>query len=128
MKTGDTEDAAVKTTEIGLPTPGPWHFLEAHDHNDEYSRCNPLTICSDANDDLAKILSADDSTVSISRLQAIANAHLIAASPELLAALKGALVALESLPVPDEASESFCAAIDQRKAAVRAAISKAEGR
>jgi hypothetical protein len=69
-------------------TPGDWHFLEAYSHDDEYSACNPLTICSDSDDDLASIYSSADSTVSIPREQAIANATAIAAVPQLIAALE----------------------------------------
>ena len=68
-------------------TPGPWEFLEAYSHDDEYSASRPLTVCSDSNDDLANVFSSNDSTVSIARDQAIANAHLIAAAPDLYEAL-----------------------------------------
>jgi hypothetical protein len=69
-------------------TPGPWHFLEAHSHNDEWSRDKPLTICDEKrDDDLANVFSADDSTVLTTREEAIANAHLIAAAPDLYHAL-----------------------------------------
>jgi hypothetical protein len=72
-------------------TPGPWHFLEAHNHDDEWSKDHPLTICDEKNsEDLANVFSADDSTVSVSRKEAIANAFLIASSPDLYAVAKAA--------------------------------------
>lgn len=104
-------------------TPGPWHFLEAIGHDDEWSSVNPLTVCSDGNDDLASIFSDADSTVSIPRVQSVANAHLIAAGPEMYEALK-------------DLSEAFQARIDgtggtnaelRELAAAREALSKARG-
>lgn len=68
-------------------TPGPWEFLEDGRTEDEGNAARPLTICSPARDDLAEIYSRDDATVSVSRGEAIANARLIAAAPELLACL-----------------------------------------
>ena len=66
-------------------TPGPWEFLEAHNHDDEWSATHSLTICSSDDDDLASIYSSADATVSIPRTQAVANAALIAAAPALAA-------------------------------------------
>ena len=72
----------------GEHTPGPWTFLEQEDTESVGNAGGPLTICGPANDDLANVYSSDDSTVSIPREQAIANAHLISAAPEMLAALE----------------------------------------
>ena len=69
-------------------TPGPWTFLEADNHEDEVNDGRPLTICTPNNDDLANVYSSDDSTVNIPRAEAVANAHLIAAAPDLLDALR----------------------------------------
>ena len=69
-------------------TPGPWEFLEAGRTEEEGNACRPLTICGGNNDDLANVYSRDDATVAISREEAIANARLIAAAPELLAVLQ----------------------------------------
>jgi len=67
-------------------TPGPWSFLEGED--DETPTSGPLTICDRANlDDLANVYSRDDATVSVPFEEAIANARLIAAAPDLLDAL-----------------------------------------
>lgn len=65
-------------------TPGPWRYLEDHDGD---AACSPLTVCDSDSNDLASIYSRDDATVDIPREQAIANARLIAAAPELLARL-----------------------------------------
>lgn len=67
-------------------TVGNWEFLEAGCTEDEGNRGRPLTICGGTNEDLANVYSCDDSTVTISRDEAIANARLIAAAPDLLAA------------------------------------------
>ena len=72
----------------GEHTPAPWTFLEQEDTESVWNAGEPLTICGPANDDLANVYSSDDSTVSIPRKQAIANAHLISAAPEMLAALE----------------------------------------
>ena len=97
-------------------TPGPWEFLEADDPNGEYNACRPLTI-SGGGDDLANIYSADDATVDITRDAAIANARLIAAAPDLLAALK----LVRNWGRVEDLAQSEVASID-------AAIAKAEGR
>lgn len=77
-------------------SPAPWEFLEAHSHNDEWSASRPLTICCADNEDVANVFSHNDSTVSITRETAIANAHLIAAAPEMLVALKDAQKTLQT--------------------------------
>lgn len=113
-------------------TPGPWDFLEAHNRDDEWSMSKPLTICGGDNDDLANIYSADDSLVSITREQAIANAHLIAAAPELYATLEPfarkadefADDETDDLPATYENGELFSVG-DFRRA--RAALRKARG-
>lgn len=64
-------------------TPGPWRFLEEGWAESMHGRCEPLTICSRNNVDLAIVFSADDSTVSTTREQAIANARLIATAPTM---------------------------------------------
>lgn len=62
-------------------TPGPWTFIEA-DVLDDVD--GPFTICDEAGNDLATFYSVDDSTVTTTRGQAIANATMAAAAPELL--------------------------------------------
>lgn len=68
-------------------TPGPWEFLEAGDTESEFNVGRALTISegSAPHNDIANVYSCSDATVSITREQAIANAHLIAAAPNLLA-------------------------------------------
>jgi len=84
-------------------TPGEYRFLEADDAEEGSNAGRPLTICDDQNNDLGNVYSRDDSTVSITREQAVANAHLFAHAPEIeaervrlvarVAELEGALVA-----------------------------------
>ena len=63
-------------------TPGPLEFLEAGRTEQGINRANPLTITEAAGgrDVVANIYSADDSTVSITREEAIGNARLLAAA------------------------------------------------
>lgn len=107
-------------------TPGPWTFLEDGDA-EALHNCRPLTICSPGKDDLAEVFSDEDSTVAIPREQAIANARLIAASPDLLAALQEAVIAMsaatEHLPVNELPRIACNTAI----ANARAALSRATG-
>lgn len=71
-------------------TPGPWEFLEASDTEGNGNAGKPLTICEVVGDhnDIANVYSSDNATVSITRAEAIANARLIAAAPDLLQALR----------------------------------------
>lgn len=65
-------------------TPGPWVFLEEGRTEDEGNRSRPLTICDErTSNDLAQVFSNDDSTVSMSRDEAIANARLMALAPQM---------------------------------------------
>jgi hypothetical protein len=75
-------------------TPRPWVFLEEGDA-EALHNCRPLTICSPGKDDLAEVFSDEDSTVAIPREQAIANARLIAAAPDLYEALLGCVEHME---------------------------------
>jgi hypothetical protein len=70
------------------PTPGPWEFVEAGRTEEEYNVARPLTIGEVAwpHNDIANVFSADDSTVSITREQAVANAALIARACNLVQA------------------------------------------
>ncbi len=63
-----------------------------------------------------------------STAEKIANARLIAAAPDMLAALGGAVVIIETCGWPDAASPALRAEFDKRRAAIIAAIAKAEGR
>jgi hypothetical protein len=69
-------------------TTGPWAFVEEGCTEDDGNRCRPLTICGPSHDDLVNVYSSDDATVSIPRSEAIANAHLIAAAPDMLQTLR----------------------------------------
>ena len=75
--------ANVKTeTEF---TPGPWEVLHSDTHADD-----TIVICGGNNDDLAEVFSNERCTVRQSHDEALGNARLIAAAPELLAALEKA--------------------------------------
>jgi hypothetical protein len=65
-----------------IHTPGPLEFLELGHTEEPHNRFKPLTICEgrENGDDIANVYSADDSTVSITREQAIGNARLLAAA------------------------------------------------
>jgi hypothetical protein len=76
-------------------TPAPWHFLEEGDTESDHNIGKPFTICGGDDDDLADVFDNTHSTVSISREEAIANARLIAAAPDLLAALKACAALLD---------------------------------
>ncbi len=88
---------------VGAPkfTKGPWQYLQAGDEESPYNVGEPLTICSPGpgREDLANVYSRDDSTVSISRKEAIANARLIAAAPDLYLTLSYCLAAFEELNI-----------------------------
>lgn len=99
-------------------TQGPWRFLEGNDYDEGANVGRPLTVCGGNNDDLVNVYSADDSTVSVSREEAVANAHLIAAAPELYEALSHLLV-IAGFPITDSQSAIFNRA--------RTALRKARG-
>jgi len=101
-------------------TAGPWRFLEEGDTESEYNIGKPLTICGGNDDDLIDVFDNTNSTVSISRGEAIANARLVAAAPDLLAALKAAI----EPTVDDEVDAAERDAIYEQCVA---AIKKAEG-
>lgn len=104
-------------------SPGPWRYLEDHD-GDAAGR--PLTVCDAANNDLAEVYSREDATVDISREQAIANARLIAAAPDLLDAAKEAMQWFDAewkARVADHMSFGGTRSINIQK--IRAAISRA---
>jgi hypothetical protein len=82
-------------------TPGPWSFLEEGRTEEEGNRGRPLTVCGGpgGSEDLVNVYSRDDATVSIVREEAIANARLIAAAPELLEACEEALGTLNGAEI-----------------------------
>ena len=70
-------------------TPGPWYFVEEGRTDFGSNKGMPLTVADvKGRDDLANVYSRDDATVAVSREEAIANARLIAAAPDLLALAK----------------------------------------
>ena len=73
----------------------PWTFLEAGNPDAAWNAGRPLTIAA-GGDDLCAIYSADDSTVSTPRADAIRAAHLIAAAPELAMTLEMLVDTIES--------------------------------
>lgn len=79
-------------------TPGPWRFIEDGRTEDEHNVGKPLTIGHYGTlDDLANVFSHDDSTVSVPREEAVANARLISAAPDLLIAAKEAVIVIASI-------------------------------
>lgn len=66
-------------------SPTPWRFLEADNHEDEGYRFHSLTICDADNNDLANLYDRDHCNgPRTTREQNVANAHLMAAAPEML--------------------------------------------
>jgi hypothetical protein len=107
-------------------TSGPWEFLEFGREESDANRGRPLTIGGGPNnDDIANVFSSDDSTVSISREEAIANARLIAASPELLSALE--TLTMLAGDVRTENTSQFVGRVTVAWQIARAAIAKAKG-
>lgn len=101
-------------------TPGKWEFLEADYIDEVYDNCLPFTIGGGPNhDDLAIIYSCEDANVSVSRDEAIANAHLIAASPELYEAL--VYLVSESDDEMDEDYNPHAKPLAQARAALKSA-------
>lgn len=81
-------------------TPGPWTFLEA-DYLAEAS--GPFTIGGGPNnDDIANVYSRENATVSISDEEAIANARLISAAPDMVEALEKVMAAYDAQSWPLE--------------------------
>jgi hypothetical protein len=107
------------------PTRGPWAFLEDGRTEQDGNRCKPLTISSPDAEDIASVYSSDDTTVSILRSEAIANARLIAAAPELLEALRGMLSIEESVTQGQE-RERRAEWLPKARAAIAKATRSAE--
>lgn len=72
-----------KTTDINLFAV-PWTVLE---YDEAPDACDSIVICAEK-EDLATVYSSNEATVNISRKDAIRAAHLMAAAPDLLSALK----------------------------------------
>jgi hypothetical protein len=109
-----------------------WHFLEDGETEAEGNAFRPLTIGDDKGNDVASVYSADDATVDISRADAIANARLIAAAPEMLEALKAITAAFNVFRLkPEGAPGSAVRAIQDMQISAmddaHSAIAKAEG-
>lgn len=101
-------------------TPGPWGVIENSNMADMI-----VSICKDKIDAPRTVLDPDNGIVGKDSAQAVANARLIAAAPELLDACKNAANVLAALAVGTLTKvERDSPAILQ----LRAAISKAEGK
>ena len=94
---GPGDEGVSHCSDHARHSPAPWRFLEDGRSEEEPNYCQPLTICGPDDDDLANVYSSDDSTVSITRAEAIANARLIAAAPDLLAALSDLEIAANTV-------------------------------
>lgn len=108
-------------------TPGPWHVMVGTfgKHHDPKSATVYAT-----NNDLVYVARCDGSQpMCHDNLDAIANAHLIAAAPELLSSCKALLeIAEESVEICDhDAGICFCG-IKRDIDIAKDAIAKAEGR
>jgi len=109
-------------------TPGPWHF--------SYLTAGEFGVCADGRGLILNVCAASGCiNGGATRVEAEANAHLIAAAPELLEAARWAEHALleqvgacQSYPCTEEEPCSYC--VEQSDAAnrLRAAIAKAEGK
>ena len=103
------------TSEKGKSTPGPWHTPGLDDGNRVIS-----AEIDGKRRTLAHVYGGDDYRLNVhTAATRDANARLIAAAPDLLAALKLADERLEELGQPETGV---------RRTMIRAAISKAEGR
>ena len=72
-----------------MTTALPLNFLEADNHAEAHNRYRPLTICDALNSDIANIYDEDNAAgPKLTRDEAISYAHLFAAAPDLLDALK----------------------------------------
>jgi hypothetical protein len=107
-------------------TPGPWTFLERYDPEGDHNAEKPFTICGPANDDLANVYSREDSSVSISRQEAFANARLMSAAPDMLTALKAHVKADRVTGLPGRAEDGYKLRAEAMRL-TRVAIAKAEG-
>lgn len=113
-------------------TPGPWRIVR---HSDQSGGCNILTErhskaglpCKTS--DFIAAVGVCPNPWQNGLEEARANARLIAAAPDMLAALKGALVSVETIgefAFLESLSPDARVAINKRLEAIRAAIAKAE--
>jgi hypothetical protein len=114
-------------TERAKHTPGPWTYRPLT--HDDWGTVRSLTNSAIVAVARAGGLGIDEEELDRHRRQKTdpyeANGRLIAAAPEMLDALWGALVVLDILPVPSEVSSQLKAAVAKRHEAVRLAIAKA---
>ena len=75
-------------------TPGPWRLIGDGELDSPHLAGFPLTIAGPADDDLANVYSRENATVAIPHKESIANARVMAAAPDMLAALVAALPAV----------------------------------
>ena len=97
-----------------------WRLLEDGETEAEWNAGRPLTICV-GNEDLASVYSADDSTVDIPRGQAVLAAKMMAAAPELAAALEAMV---DTLLADRELREQFPMLISCGENALRRAYGR----
>ena len=118
-------------------TPGPWvigeetYFHAVRSDGGKTTRSTPLLPIKEAGDDFPREvalvwhnLKGQGESAAID----IANARLIAAAPELLAACRDALAATAAITEGWPEQRGIIETLDQYMATVRAAIAKAEGR
>jgi hypothetical protein len=95
-----------------------WRLLEAGETEEEWNACHPLTICAGL-EDLATVYSEEDSTVNISRQDAIRAAYLFAAAPDLEAALDALVTSLSQSDA--DTRRQFASALSAGELALRRA-------
>ena len=99
-------------------TPGPW-TVNSHPNHQMACIHGPYTVAGGFSANIATLKYDDDSE---DEERAAANAHLIAAAPELLTALKAMIAPMEGMD-----ADKFIPETAARLKAARLAIAKAEG-
>lgn len=101
------------------PTPGPWHVATANKAQSPWVVCDP---------EGGSIADCEPPGPWMSHETADANARMIAASPDMLSALKASRLYVEILEKHlDPTVDAGAPTIREHAAMVRAAIAKAEG-
>ena len=101
------------STDKASHTPGPWEVAGS-----------VIVLPNFPHDDICEVFNELDHTVTIPMDQARANAHLIAAAPEMLEALEECVLGFERCMKAGHCGQEF---IDIKLAPAKAAIRKAKG-
>lgn len=98
-------------------TPGPWSWMRGLEPYSDQHTLSPGVLIANGTDGTPDGDAIDQ-----------ANAHLIAAAPDMYEALLAAKVVIEMMERPEGMGGRVNAALDKRMAQIDAAITKAEGR